>query len=161
MLNVSSPNTPGLRQLQDRGALGELFGAIQGVNSAKKPVLVKIAPDLSWEAIDDVLALVEEHGIAGVIATNTTIDHSSVPEKRRQTGGLSGRPVRARSTEIIRHIASRSKTPVIGVGGIFSAADAQEKLDAGAALVQLYTGFIYEGPALIQAICAHLGGKRK
>jgi dihydroorotate dehydrogenase len=162
VLNVSSPNTPGLRQLQDRGALGELFGAIQGVNSARKPVLVKIAPDLGWEAIDDVLALVEEHGIAGVIATNTTIDHSSVPEGRRQTGGLSGRPVRARSTEIVRYISTRSKIPVIGVGGIFSADDAQEKFDAGAVLVQLYTGFIYEGPALIRTICARLAksGKR-
>jgi dihydroorotate dehydrogenase len=156
VLNVSSPNTPGLRKLQDRTALGELFGAIQGVNAARKPVLVKIAPDLTWEALDDVLALVEEHAIAGVIATNTTIDHSSVPEKRQQTGGLSGKPVRARSTEVIRYISSRSKTPVIGVGGIFSADDAQEKFDAGAVLIQLYTGFIYEGPFLIRQICQRL-----
>lgn len=149
VLNVSSPNTPGLRKLQDRAALGELFGAIQGANDVRKPVLVKIAPDLTWEAVDDVLSLVEEHGIAGVIATNTTIDHSSVPPLRRQTGGLSGHPVRERSTEIIRYIASHSKVPVIGVGGIFSGEDAREKLNAGAALVQLYTGFIYEGPALV------------
>ena len=149
VLNVSSPNTPGLRKLQDRAALGELFGAVQGANETRKPVLVKIAPDLTWEAVDDVLSLVEEHGIAGVIATNTTIDHSSVPPLRRETGGLSGRPVRERSTEIIRHITSRSKVPVIGVGGIFSGDDAREKLDAGASLVQLYTGFIYEGPALV------------
>src|SRR5687768_15206127 len=99
VLNVSSPNTPGLRKLQDRAALGELFQAVQGANAGSKPILVKIAPDLTWEALDDVLALVQEHGIAGVIATNTTIDHSSVPEHRRQTGGLSGKPVRARSTE--------------------------------------------------------------
>ncbi len=149
VLNVSSPNTPGLRKLQDRGALGELFGAIQAANNTRKPVLVKIAPDLTWEAVDDVLALAEEHGIAGIIATNTTIDHSSVPEHRRQTGGLSGRPVRERSTEIISYINKHTKVPVIGVGGIFSAEDAREKLDAGASLIQLYTGFIYEGPSLV------------
>lgn len=156
VLNVSSPNTPGLRKLQDRAALGELFGAIQGANVTRKPVLVKIAPDLTWEAVDDVLSLVDEHGIAGVIATNTTIDHSPVPEHRKQTGGLSGVPVRARSTEIIRYITSRAKVPVIGVGGIFNADDAKEKLDAGAALIQLYTGFIYEGPALVSR-CAIAG----
>ena len=156
VLNVSSPNTPGLRKLQDRGALGELFGAVQAANETRKPVLVKIAPDLTWEAVDDVLALVEEHVIAGVIATNTTVDHSSVPLNRRETGGLSGRPVRERSTEIIRYITSHSKVPVIGVGGIFSAEDAQEKFDAGAVLVQLYTGFIYEGPALVSR-CVRLG----
>lgn len=156
VLNVSSPNTPGLRKLQDRSALADLFGAVQGANAAKKPILVKIAPDLSWEAVDDVLSLVEEHRIAGVIATNTTIDHSSVPEARRETGGLSGKPVRARSTEIIRYITSKTKTPVIGVGGIFSADDAQEKFDAGAALVQLYTGFIYRGPTLVREICKQL-----
>lgn len=156
VLNVSSPNTPGLRKLQDRAALGELFGAIQSANVSAKPVLVKIAPDLTWEAVDDVLALVDEHRIAGVIATNTTIDHSPVPEHRKQTGGLSGLPVRARSTEIIRYITSRAKIPVIGVGGIFGADDAKEKLDAGAALIQLYTGFIYEGPALVSR-CASAG----
>lgn len=156
VLNVSSPNTPGLRKLQDRTALADLFGAVQGANAAKKPILVKIAPDLTWEAVDDVLSLVEEHRIAGVIATNTTIDHTSVPESRRETGGLSGKPVRARSTEIIRYITSKSKTPVIGVGGIFSADDAKEKFDAGAVLVQLYTGFIYRGPSLVSEICESL-----
>lgn len=154
VLNVSSPNTPGLRKLQDRGALGELFGAVQAANNTAKPVLVKIAPDLTWEAVDDVLALVEEHGIAGIIATNTTIDHSPVPEHRRQTGGLSGKPVRERCTEIIRYITKHTKVPVIGVGGIFSAEDAREKLDAGASLVQLYTGFIYEGPSLVSRCAA-------
>ena len=159
VLNVSSPNTPGLRKLQDRVALGELFGAVQAENSGQKPILVKIAPDLGWEAIEDVLALVEEHRIAGVIATNTTIDHTAVPEGRRETGGLSGIPVRARSTEVIRFITSKSKTPVIGVGGIFSAADAQEKFDAGAVLVQIYTGFIYRGPQLVSEICRSLAGE--
>jgi dihydroorotate dehydrogenase len=152
VLNVSSPNTPGLRKLQDRTALDQLFATVQAANVARKPMLVKIAPDLTWEAIDDVLALVETHRLAGIIATNTTIDHSAVPEHRRQTGGLSGAPVRARSTEIIRHITSRTKVPVIGVGGIFSADDAKEKFDAGAALIQLYTGYIYRGPALIGEI---------
>jgi dihydroorotate dehydrogenase len=156
VLNVSSRNTPGLRKLQDRAALGDLSGAVQAANTGQKPILVKIAPDLSWEAIDDVLALVEEHQISGIIATNTTIDHSSVPESKRETGGLSGVPVRARSTEVIRYITSKSKAPVIGVGGIFSAADAQEKFDAGAALVQLYSGFIYRGPALVKEICTAL-----
>ena len=156
VLNVSSPNTPGLRKLQDRGALAELFGAVQAANVPHKPMLVKIAPDLTWEAVDDVLSLVEEHKISGIIATNTTIDHSSVPEHRRQTGGLSGRPVRARSTEIIRYITAHTKVPVIGVGGIFSGDDAKEKFDAGAVLVQLYTGFIYEGPALVSR-CARVG----
>jgi dihydroorotate dehydrogenase len=156
VLNVSSPNTPGLRKLQDRGALGELFQAVQGANAGRKPILVKIAPDLTWEAVDDVLALVEEHGIAGVIATNTTIDHSSVPEERRETGGLSGKPVCARATEVIRYITAKSKTPVIGVGGIFTADDVREKMDAGAVLVQVYTGFIYQGPGMVRAICGEL-----
>jgi dihydroorotate dehydrogenase len=152
VLNVSSPNTPGLRSLQDRPALDQLFAAVQAVNVSHKPMLVKIAPDLTWEAIDDVLALTESHRLAGIIATNTTIDHSGVPEHRRQIGGLSGLPVRARSTEVIRHITSRTKVPVIGVGGIFSADDAKEKFDAGATLIQLYTGYIYRGPSLIAEI---------
>jgi dihydroorotate dehydrogenase len=152
VLNVSSPNTPGLRTLQDRPALDALFRAVQTENLTHRPVLVKIAPDLTWEAIEDVLALVETHGLAGIIATNTTIDHSTVPEHRRETGGLSGTPVRARSTEIIRFLAQRTKLPIIGVGGIFTADDAREKADAGAALLQLYTGFIYRGPALVHEI---------
>ena len=156
VLNVSSPNTPGLRSLQDRPALDRLFATIQSANAGAKPMLVKIAPDLTWEAIDDVLALVEAHRLAGIVATNTTVDQTPVPGHRRQTGGLSGIPVRARSTEIIRHIASRTKLPVIGVGGIFSVDDALEKFDAGSALVQLYTGFIYEGPALVARICTGL-----
>ena len=152
VLNVSSPNTPGLRALQDHDALDELLGHIQRRNTAGRPVLVKIAPDLEWDAIEDVLALATEHRLAGIIATNTTIDHSSIPEARRTTGGMSGRPLRTRSTEIVRFLAERSDLPVIAVGGIFSADDALEKFDAGAALVQLYTGFIYMGPGLIGQI---------
>ena len=153
VLNVSSPNTPGLRQLQDRAALDELLGAVQRRNAEGRPVLVKIAPDLDWPAIEEILALAGEHRISGLIATNTTIDHSAVPESRRTQGGLSGRPLRVRSTEVVRFIAERTALPVIAVGGIFSADDALEKFDAGAALVQLYTGFIYEGPSLVRRIC--------
>ena len=156
VLNVSSPNTPGLRTLQDGAALESLFATIQAANTSNKPVLVKIAPDLTWDAIEDVIAMVDRHRIAGIIATNTTIDQSSVPESQRQTGGLSGAPVRARSTEVIRFITGKTRTPVIGVGGIFTAADAQEKLDAGASLIQLYTGFIYEGPTVVRQICQAL-----
>jgi dihydroorotate dehydrogenase len=149
VLNVSSPNTPGLRQLQERGAIAELFRAIQLENS-EKPLLVKIAPDLTWPQIDDVLELATEHCLAGIIATNTTIDQSSVPESKREQGGLSGRPLRQRALEILQHIRKQSSLPVISVGGILSADDAVERLDAGAALIQIYTGFIYRGPALIR-----------
>ncbi len=156
VLNVSSPNTPGLRSLQDRPALDELFGHIQRRNGAAKPLLVKIAPDLEWPAIEEIIALVEEHKLAGIIATNTTIDHSSIPAERRQQGGLSGSPLRQRATDVVRFIAERSKAPVIAVGGIMDADAAMEKFDAGAALVQLYTGYIYEGPALVRQICRAL-----
>lgn len=135
VINVSSPNTPGLRKLQGREFLREILAGI----STKKPVLVKIAPDLSWHEIDDILAL----SPAGIVATNTT----PTPE-----GGLSGAPLRARSTECIRHIRRQSKLPVIGVGGIFRAADAYEKIRAGASLVEVWTGLIYEGPALVRDI---------
>ncbi len=156
VLNVSSPNTPGLRALQDRAALDELLGHIQSRNTAGKPMLVKIAPDLEWAAIEEILGLVQEHGVAGLIATNTTIDQGSLPAQLRRQGGLSGTPLRARSTEVVRFIAERSAVPIIAVGGIMSADDALEKFDAGAALVQLYTGFVYEGPRLIREICAAL-----
>ncbi len=156
VLNVSSPNTPGLRTLQDRTALNELLGHIQSRNTTSRPVLVKIAPDLEWGAIDEILGLVQEHAVAGLIATNTTIDQGSLPAQLRRQGGLSGAPLRERSTEVVRFIAERSAVPIIAVGGIMSADDAMEKFDAGAALVQLYTGFVYEGPALIRDICQAL-----
>ena len=156
VLNVSSPNTPGLRALQDRTALDELLGHIQSRNTAGKPVLVKIAPDLEWAAIEEILSLAQEHGVAGLIATNTTIDQGALPAQLRRQGGLSGAPLRARSTEIVRFIAERSPIAMIAAGGIMSADDALEKFDAGAALVQLYTGFIYEGPRLVREICAAL-----
>ena len=156
VLNVSSPNTPGLRALQDRAALDELLGHIQRRNPAAKPVLVKIAPDLSWEALEEILGLVAEHRVAGLIATNTTVDQSSIAERRREQGGLSGAPLRARATEVVRFITKRCATPVIAVGGIMDADAALEKFDAGAALVQLYTGFIYRGPGLVGEICRAL-----
>lgn len=159
-LNVSSPNTPGLRSLQDRDALDVLLSAVQAKNAelGGKPVLVKIAPDLEFSQIGEILALAEGRGLAGIIATNTTLDHSSVPAGHDEQGGLSGAPVRQRSTEIVRFITSRTKLPVIAVGGIEDASTAREKLDAGAALVQLYTGFIYRGPSLPREICRALRG---
>lgn len=160
VLNVSSPNTPGLRTLQGRDELDALLRAVQTRNRslpAPKPMLVKIAPDLTFEQIDEVIALAEQHGLAGIVATNTTIDHSSLPETApRETGGLSGAPLRARSTEIVRFLAGRTKLPVVAVGGVGDAASAREKLDAGAALVQLYTGFVYGGPTLVPEICRGL-----
>ncbi len=156
VLNISSPNTPGLRQLQDRAALDELLGAIQSRNAEGDPVLVKIAPDLDWPAIEEIVALAEQHRAAGLIATNTTIDHTSVPVELRTQGGLSGMPLRARSTEIVRFLTARTKLPIVAAGGVFTPDDALEKFDAGAALVQLYTGFIYEGPALPRRICEAL-----
>ena len=152
VLNVSSPNTPGLRALQDRTALDTLLRTIQSLNTRNQPVLLKIAPDLTFDAIGEILALAESHHLAGLIATNTTIDHSTVPQHRQQTGGLSGVPVRQRSMEILSFIVKNTRLPVVSVGGIFDADEALRRLDAGACLVQLYTGLIYRGPALIHEI---------
>lgn len=161
VLNVSSPNTPNLRKLQDGAALDDLFGHMQRRNSEHKPILVKIAPDLEWEAIEEILAMVKAHGISGIIATNTTIDHSSVPADKEQQGGLSGAPLRTRSTEVVKFITSKTDTPVIAVGGIMDADAAMEKFDAGAALVQLYTGYVYRGPGLIAEICDRLLARKE
>jgi dihydroorotate dehydrogenase len=155
VLNVSSPNTPDLRKLQEKAAIGQLFHAIQLQNPGK-PLLVKIAPDLTLEQLDHILALATESQLAGVIATNTTTDHRTIPEDKRQLGGLSGRPLRARSLEMLRHIKSRSALPVISVGGIMSEEDAKERFDAGADLIQIYTGFVYRGPRLVREIAAGL-----
>jgi dihydroorotate dehydrogenase len=151
VLNVSSPNTPDLRKLQEKAAIGELFGAIQQVNPGK-PLLVKIAPDLTPEQLDHILALATEYRLAGVVATNTTIDQQAVPERQRQQGGLSGKPLRVRSLEILRHIRKQSSLPVISVGGIMNEDDAKVRFDAGAELVQIYTGFVYHGPSLVRKI---------
>ena len=151
VLNVSSPNTPDLRKLQEQGAIEELFKAIQERNSGK-PLLVKIAPDVTFEQLEYILAQALECKLAGVIATNTTIDHQIVPVEKRQTGGLSGKPLRTRSLEILGYIKKHSSLPVISVGGIMNADDASARFDAGADLVQIYTGFIYRGPALVRQI---------
>ena len=152
VLNVSSPNTPGLRKLQDKAALESLLAAVQAANDARQPLLLKIAPDLEWSAIEEIVGLVEAHRLSGIIATNTTIDHSCVPEARREQGGLSGQPLKKRSLEVLRFLARHTKLPVVSVGGIGSADDALERFDAGAALVQIYTGLVYEGPGLVRNI---------
>jgi len=164
VVNVSSPNTPGLRALQEKGPLTELLNTLQQRNSKNnisRPILLKIAPDLTNEQLDDIIDIVKETGIAGVIATNTTISREGLytpAELANETGGLSGKPLTLRSTEVIRYLADKSGRafPIIGVGGIHSAQDAKDKLEAGASLVQLYTGFIYEGPGLIKRICKAL-----
>lgn len=175
VVNVSSPNTPNLRQLQDKAALDEILAALQEINpspapagsagtlDSAKPILVKVAPDLSFDAIDEILELVGPRRIAGLVATNTTIARppAGSPELARihaEAGGLSGRPLRQRSTDVIRHIRrqARGAVPIIGVGGIFNAEDAWEKITAGASLLQVYTGLVYEGPAIARHIVAGL-----
>jgi dihydroorotate dehydrogenase len=188
VVNVSSPNTPNLRQLQEKAALDEILAAMQEVNSVSssefrvpgsptpqrahnpepetrnsKPLLVKVAPDLSFDALDEILELAAKRNLAGIVATNTTITRPQPGDERlrriySESGGLSGRPLRARSREVIRHIhqQTRGRLPIIGVGGIFSADDAWEKITAVASLVQIYTGLVYEGPALAKHIVCGL-----
>ena len=158
VVNVSSPNTPNLRDLQDKEPLTKLLFALQQENNKKskrKPILLKIAPDLSDSQLLDIVDIVKTTSIDGVIATNTTIGREGLKsENKKEAGGLSGKPLTARSTEVIKflHNNSKGEFPIIGVGGIHSAKDALEKLDAGASLIQLYTGFIYKGPKLIADI---------
>ena len=166
VLNVSSPNTPGLRKLQEKAALDELLAKVVGGTrsvasnsvpnghdgawpSKEQPVLIKIAPDLTFEEIDDILELAKLHNIAGIVATNTTVSHPMPTQ-----GGLSGAPLRARATKCVRHIwrYTDGQLPIIGVGGIFTAEDAYEKICAGASLVEVWTGMIYEGPGIVGAI---------
>lgn len=163
VVNVSSPNTPNLRQLQEKEPLKALLRTLQQNNidlsasksKSTKPILLKIAPDLTNEQLLDIIEIVQEADIAGVIATNTTISREGLlSENKVEMGGLSGKPLRNRSTEVIRFLAENNNNsfPIIGVGGIHSAVDAMEKLEAGASLIQLYTGFIYEGPQLVMDI---------
>jgi len=162
VVNVSSPNTPGLRELQEKEPLKKILMDLQEENKKKlsrKPILLKIAPDLENQQLDDIIEIVLSTGIDGLIATNTTILRDNLQTNQAEidrigAGGLSGKPLRDRSTEIIRYLIDKSEAqfPVIAVGGIHSAEDAVEKLNAGASLVQLYTGFIYEGPKLIKNI---------
>lgn len=166
VVNVSSPNTPGLRALQDKEPLMNILRQLMDLNKQlgnPKPLLLKIAPDLTNEQLDDIVTIVSETGIQGVVATNTTIDRSSLQTPQRDVeaigaGGLSGKPLTNRATEVIRYLHDKSngKIPIIAVGGIFTADDAAEKLKAGASLVQVYTGFIYEGPAIVSNICRKL-----
>lgn len=166
VVNVSSPNTPNLRELQDKKPLSELLLALQADNKRQptpKPILLKIAPDLTNTQLDDILELVQTTGITGIVATNTTLDRQTLqtPPATLETigaGGLSGLPLRKRSSEVIRYLRQHGSQNmvIIGVGGIFSAEDAQEKLAAGADLIQIYTGLVYEGPSLIRRIHQHL-----
>jgi dihydroorotate dehydrogenase len=183
VINVSSPNTPGLRQLQDKSALDEILAAVcelqksgsqtNGVAGATPchpwpAVLVKVAPDLTFEALDEILELATARHLSGIVATNTTLSRpeTSDPALRAiysESGGLSGRPLRDRSTEMIRHIFKQTgpRLPIVGVGGIFNANDAWEKISAGASLVQIYTSLVYEGPGLAKKIVAGLRRRMK
>jgi dihydroorotate dehydrogenase len=160
VVNVSSPNTPGLRELQEKEPLLHILNTLQKRNTKdglSKPILLKIAPDLSEAQLDDIVEIVVESKIAGLIATNTTLNREGLASAKTLTdeaGGLSGKPLSQRATEVIAYLNKKSKNafPIIGVGGIHSAKDALEKLEAGASLVQIYTGFIYEGPGLVKAI---------
>ncbi|MBV9104445.1 MAG: quinone-dependent dihydroorotate dehydrogenase [Verrucomicrobia bacterium] len=158
VLNVSSPNTPGLRKLQEGAAIRELFAAIQQQNQGK-PLLVKIAPDLVSGQLDHILALADEFRLAGVVATNTTVNQEVIPQDKRRPGGLSGEPLRTLSLGILHHIKKHSSLPVISVGGIMNADDAKQRFDAGAELVQIYTGFVFRGPRLVWEITESLRKK--
>jgi dihydroorotate dehydrogenase len=164
VVNVSSPNTPNLRELQEKKPLTDLLQTLQDRNNemsvraesrTRKPILLKIAPDLTDEQLLDIIEIVATTKIDGVIATNTTISREGISsENKKEMGGLSGKPLNNRATEVIRFLSEKSNKafPIIGVGGIHTAKDALEKLDAGASLVQLYTGFIYKGPVLVKKI---------
>jgi dihydroorotate dehydrogenase len=164
VVNVSSPNTPGLRELQEKEPLKKILNRLQDENHKKhtpRPVLLKIAPDLTDEQIDDIVTITEETQMAGIVATNTTISRERLITKKSKlksigTGGLSGAPVFQRSNEVIKMIKSKSSLPVIGVGGIMSPQAALEKIKAGADLIQVYTGFIYEGPLFVKSINQYL-----
>jgi len=154
-INVSSPNTPGLRDLQSPEQLAMLLNTLRAENPAK-PLLVKIAPDLSENELEQIVGTCQEYGAAGIIATNTTLDHCSIGTASDQAGGLSGAPLRQKSTAIVQAIASKSSLPVIASGGIFDPESAREKFAAGAQLLQIYTGYIYRGPGIVREIIGAL-----
>lgn len=166
VVNVSSPNTPGLRELQEKESLRKILIHLQMINNGKakaKPILLKIAPDLTKEQVDDVIDLALEIKLDGLVATNTTISRDGLITNNTKlttigAGGLSGWPLKNRSTEIVNYISKKTNgsIPIIASGGIFSAADAKEKMNAGASLVQVWTGFIYEGPGIVKQICKSL-----
>jgi len=151
VVNVSSPNTPGLRELQDKDALTRIVRTLRD-HDATKPLFVKIAPDLNDAQLDAILELAAAENLSGLIATNTTLDHSALAGRPDEMGGLSGAPLQARAAEITRRLCAGSTRPVIASGGIMDAAAARERFEAGAALVQIYTGFVYRGPRLIREI---------
>jgi dihydroorotate dehydrogenase len=166
VVNVSSPNTPGLRELQDKKPLSEILNALKAANDKKetpKPILLKIAPDLTESQLDDIVEITLDTKIDGLIATNTTIERNPLKSSKEEierlgAGGLSGKPMKDKSTAVISYLSKKSKGafPIIGVGGIHSPKDAMEKINAGAALVQVYSGFIYEGPELVKNICKEI-----
>jgi dihydroorotate dehydrogenase len=165
VVNVSSPNTPGLRELQEKESLRKILRHLQMINNGKavaKPILLKIAPDLSSEQLDEVIDLALEIQLDGIVATNTTIDREGLEHDfkigTKETGGLSGKPLQERSTAIVKYIYDKTKgeIPIIASGGIFTGNDANQKFEAGASLVQVWTGFIYEGPAIVKKICRDL-----
>jgi dihydroorotate dehydrogenase len=159
VLNVSSPNTPGLRDLQQGDSLSSLLQAVAAENTSGRPVLVKVSPDVTAGELDEIVGVCESHRVAAIIATNTTLDRSAVASAAGEQGGLSGAPLRQRSTEMIRTIRARSTIPIIGCGGIFDGQSAWEKFQAGADLLQIYTGLIYRGPGLIRQIVDALANK--
>jgi dihydroorotate dehydrogenase len=168
VVNVSSPNTPGLRELQEKESLRKIFLELQNLNKNRKPILLKIAPDLERAALDDIIALTNEVNIDGLVATNTTIDRGLLntlnQEKAKKigAGGLSGQPLLEKSNEVLNylHKGLSGRVPIIASGGIFTGADAQSKINAGASLVQIWTGFIYEGPMIVKNICKHLSAHK-
>lgn len=166
VVNVSSPNTPGLRELQEKDALKKILTNLQNINKTKKiqrPILLKIAPDLTLEQLDDVATLALEIQLDGLVVSNTTIDKTGLQTPQSEierigAGGLSGAPVKKRSTEVLSYLFQKTnkKIPIIGSGGIFNGQDAKEKIAAGASLVQVWTGFIFEGPSIVKKICKEL-----
>lgn len=166
LVNVSSPNTPGLRALQEKSSLKKILIQLQSLNASfelQRPILLKIAPDLEWEQIDDVIDLAREIHLDGLVATNTTISREQLQTTNHQlqtigAGGLSGRPLQKRSTEVVQYIHQKTNgsIPIIASGGIFKGADAKEKISAGASLIEVWTGFIYEGPFIVKRICSQL-----
>ena len=154
VLNVSSPNTPGLRTLQKSELLATLLDSVQNENRSNRPIVVKFSPDLADEDIGEILRTCEDHRVAAIIATNTTLNHSALPSNKDQAGGLSGEPLRQRSTELVRNISTRTIIPVIGCGGIMDADSAREKFEAGAQLIQVYTGLVYRGPGFLRELAS-------
>ena len=168
VVNVSSPNTPGLRELQEKEPLKKILVHLQNLNknfADPKPILLKIAPDLTQSQIDDVIDLSQEINLDGLVVANTSIDRSNLVTENLNTigaGGLSGLPIKKRATEIVEYISQKTNgnIPIIASGGIFTGADAAAKLDAGASLVQVWTGFVYEGPAIVKNICRYLANRK-